>query len=389
MNLPARPPPASTHPRALDQIHAEVSSRAPESLFLSAAWFSACLECWADDARYDVLEIADEGQPPVWALLGRRTVMRHGMLPVRVIALNQSTLEPLDEPWIERNGFFGGQPEQFSRHLALLLERLEQDPDWDELRLGGLVDEHAQAALYQAARSHLACRLDIEQPSFSVDLEAVRTRHGGDYLAALSANTRQQLRRARRLVEQTQGPLVLEQAVSSTQAQAWFDLTGPLHRARWGGADDGPQASGGFDNRRFVAFHRRVIELEFAAGRIQYLRLRAGDAVLAYLYNFVVGDRVHFYLSGVNYELDPKTKPGMLAHWLAIESNLAAGRRRYDFLAGDARYKRNLCTDSSRTLWLVLQRPRWRLQFEASGRRLKRAVLGPPRPAAAGAAHAD
>lgn len=384
---PARTTRTSSRPSTPDQIQAEVSRRPPESLFLSAAWLSACFEGWRDGARYSVLELADEGRPPVWALLGRRTVVRHGVLPVRVVALNQSTVELLDQPWIERNGFFGGSPEQFGRHLALMLKTLERQSDWDELRLGGLVDEHAQVALYQAARSRLACRLDSEQPSFSVDLEAIRTQQGGDYLSALSANTRQQLRRARRLVEQTHGPVVIDQAASIAQALQWFELTGSLHRARWGGEDDDPHSSG-FDNHAFVAFHRRVIELTFPTGGIQYLRLRAGSKVLAYLYNFVAGDRVHFYLSGIDYS-DPKAKPGMLAHWLAIESNLAAGRRVYDFLAGDARYKRNLSTHRSRTLWLVLQRPRWRLQLEAFGGRVKRTVLGHARHDTAGAERAD
>ena len=138
---------------------------------------------------------------------------------------------------------------------------------------------------------------------------------------------------------------------------------------------DDPYSSG-FDNPSFVEFHRRLIELAFPTGGIQYLRLTAGETVLAYLYNFVSDGHVQFYLSGIDYGIDPSTKPGMLAHWLAIEHNLAAGRRIYDFLAGDARYKRSLSTGGDRTLWLVLQRPRWRLQLESFGRRVKRAALG-------------
>ena len=360
---------------AQGQVLSEVARRTPDSLFLSAAWLQASLDAWDGMARYDVVEVAQEGRPPVWAVIGRRTEVRHGVLPVRVIALNQSGIPSLDQPWIERNGFYGGTPETFGRHLALLLERLELDPGWDELRLGGLLESHAHDALYLAARGGLACRLEFEQPSFNVDLRKVRTEHGGDYLAMLSANTRQQLRRARRHAESALGPLRLEQAASREDALKWFDASGPLHRRRWGGASDDPYSSG-FDNPAFVAFHRRLIEIAFEGGGIQYLRLCAGDAVLAYLYNFVADTQVHFYLSGIDYGIDPSIKPGMLAHWYAIEHNLAAGMEVYDFLAGDARYKRSLSTGRDRTLWLVLQRPRWRLQLEGFARRMKRTLVG-------------
>jgi CelD/BcsL family acetyltransferase involved in cellulose biosynthesis len=116
--------------------------------------------------------------------------------------------------------------------------------------------------------------------------------------------------------------------------------------------------------------------LSFARNEVQYLRLRAGDTTFAYLYNFVCAGNAHFYLSGIDYSVGEQYRPGLLAHWLAIERNLSAGHHSYDFLAGDARYKRSLCTGQDRTVWLVLQRPRWRLQLEGFARRLKNRLPG-------------
>ena len=56
---------------------------------------------------------------------------------------------------------------------------------------------------------------------------------------------------------------------------------------------------------------------------MQYLRLSAGDRVLAYLYCFVSDGHVHFYLSGIDYSTGRQFRPGMLAHWLAIGFPLA------------------------------------------------------------------
>ena len=359
-------------------LRTDAAAATPDSLFLSEAWHSACLETWRDRVKFQEVTLTAQQMPggrPARALISRRVEIRHGFLPVRVIALNQSGSAILDQPWIERNGFFDAPPNGFPELLSQLLDRLAADQSWDEFKLGGLIAEHARETLYQAARHGLTARLDLEQPSFQIDLDLIRTRFGGDYLAGLSANTRQQLRRSRRLAERTLGELRLEEAVTLDQVFEWFNATGPLHRNRWGNPDRSAIESG-FANPEFVAFHQRLMRHAFPSGGIQYFRLNAGDTTLAYLYNFVKDRNIHFYLSGINYEVDSGIRPGMLAHWLAVEANLKAGKHVYDFLAGNARYKRSLSTGEDRTLWLVLQRSRARLQLEGLARRLKRSLSG-------------
>lgn len=370
-----RPPKGTVRDRtaAWPQVEAALAARQTDSVFRSAAWFRSCIETWGGRADWRVLELSSDEGHTAWALLGARTEIRHRFLPIRVLALGQAVDDALDQPWIEQNGFLGGEPADFSAHMGQLLDRLAAEQDWDELRLGGMSERDAQESMRLAGRAGLSVRLVIEQPTFDVDLEDVRTRHGGDYLSALSANTRQQLRRSRRLAEQRFGTLQVDLAASTEEALAWLDRTAPLHRARWAGAS-GESSESGFDNPAFVAFHRRLISHGFDAGAIEYLHVRAGDTTLAYLYNFVADNRVQFYLSGVDHRIDPALRPGLLAHWAAIERAFAAGRASYDFLAGDARYKRSLSTGSGRTLWLVLQRPRWRLKLEQAGRIAKRAL---------------
>lgn len=354
-------------------VEAALAARPPESVFRSAAWFRSCIETWGDRAAWRVLESTTDQGRTAWSLLGARTEIRHRVLPVRVLALGQAIDDALDQPWIEQNGFLGCDPGDFATHMGQLLDRLAGEHDWDELRLGGMSEGDAREAMRQAERVGLSVRLAIEQPTFDVDLDDVRSRHGGDYLAALSANTRQQLRRSRRHAEQTLGRLMVERAACTDEALDWLDRTAPLHRARWTG-NSGETAASGFDNPAFVAFHRRLISHGFETGAIEYLHVKAGETTLAFLYNFVACNHVQFYLSGVDHGIDPAMRPGLLAHWAAIEHALEGGRFSYDFLAGDARYKRSLSTGSGRTLWLVLQRPRWRLRLEQAGRLAKRAL---------------
>ncbi len=63
------------------------------------------------------------------------------------------------------------------------------------------------------------------------------------------------------------------------------------------------------------------------------------------------------------------------SHYLAIEHNLQHGAARYDFLAGDYRYKKSLGTHASEMIWAVVQRERLRFQAEDAFRRLKRRLL--------------
>ncbi|MBN9429711.1 MAG: GNAT family N-acetyltransferase [Burkholderiales bacterium] len=346
-----------------------------ESFFLSAPWLLTCLKNWQGEAQFRTLKL-DE-QQPAYALVGQGKQVRHRWLSVNVLALNQSTIRHLDQPWIERNGFFCSPASRFGPNLTHLLDLLEPQQDWDELRLSGLMSEDAELALTLAAQRGLAHRIEFDEPIYWVDLDRIRSHYGGDYLASRSTNTRQQLRRARRMAERELGPLRLEQASSTEQALEWFEITGPAHRSRWGD-DAGPDNTSGFDNPAFVAFHRDLIAEGMRESGIQYLRLKAGETTLAYLYNFVSNGHACFYLSGIDYSVDSKFKPGMLAHWMAIEHNLALGHHIYDFLAGGARYKRSLSTDQGRMLWVVLQRQRWKFALENLARRLKRSLMHQP-----------
>jgi CelD/BcsL family acetyltransferase involved in cellulose biosynthesis len=69
--------------------------------------------------------------------------------------------------------------------------------------------------------------------------------------------------------------------------------------------------------------------------------------------------------------LDEKMRPGLVAHWQAIEYCLASGLQSYDFLAGDNRYKRSLSSREYMQYWVYLQRPRLKLRTEQLARRLK------------------
>lgn len=374
-----------------------------ESFFLTRWWLEACLATWPAQAGHRVLVVGGAASPPdgveaarpggdatglagdgppALALLGSRTQRRHGWLSVRRLGLNEALDDDLDEPTMELNGFYGGNRQDFAHRFDALLGWLGAHRDWDELRVPGVLSARAAEVEALAQRHGLRVRAEKRAQTWWVDLERLRARGPGDWLDALSANTRQQLRRARRGIEKAHGPLGVAQAGSVGEALRWLDELADLHRARWAV----PGTRSGFDIPSFRAFHRGLVTQAFGSGGVQMLRIAAGDEPLGWLYNLVLDGHVHFLMSGIDYARFERFKPGMLAHQAAIGHNLDAGARIYDFLAGSQRYKASFATDGDTQHWLVLWRPRPGLVLEDCLRRARQRWRASRQPRAGSAA---
>ena len=157
------------------------------------------------------------------------------------------------------------------------------------------------------------------------------------FLESLSSNSRAQIRKSMRLYEKI-GKLTIDLAKNSDELSQWFEHLNQLHMKRWGNSDEGS----GFSNPWFVSFHSALLNDGLKGGEAELLRIKAGDSVLGYLYNFVFKGHIYFYLSGFNFNDDPKLKPGLVSHCLAISYYSQLGNNCYDFMGGDARYKRSL-----------------------------------------------
>lgn len=347
------------------------TGRVGGSFFTGPHWLGAAAAIWPSNASVRAASLTSpDGTLLAAAFLGAGVRTRGGAR-VHVLALNESLHPGLDETYVELNGFAGAGPEAYPALLDCLLAELMTVQVWDEFRVSGLLPEAAAATREIARRHGLMVHLFNVKPTYWVDLDAVRTAHAGDFYASVSANTRQQVRRALRALEKDVGKVVLERASTVAMAREWFLAAGPLHRARWAGGAGA--VYGGFDNPHFVGFHTTLIDRSFDDDAIHMWRVRAGERVFAYLYNFFDAGCSYFYLSGVDYTIGEKYKPGIVAHVLAIERYLAEGARKYDFMAGANRYKSSLATHESTQEWLVLQRPRLVLRAEALARRLRSA----------------
>jgi CelD/BcsL family acetyltransferase involved in cellulose biosynthesis len=153
-------------------------------------------------------------------------------------------------------------------------------------------------------------------------------------LAAMARVARHELRRKLRRAEAS-GPLRLEHMPLE---RATIDRFIDLHQARWGRSGLFADTDDGERSRRFI---RRLTELEAEAGagtRLLLTEVAVGDRVIASTVAFDDGVTCYFYNAGLNPSAR-ELSPGVVATALLIRDRLAAGRRRFDFLRGDERYK--------------------------------------------------
>lgn len=161
------------------------------------------------------------------------------------------------------------------------------------------------------------------------------------YLAEISANTRQQARRAMRAAERVGARFEL---ASGNDLDAFFSDLVRLHQSRWT-AEGKP---GCFAAKRFTEFHRQLAQKWVPTGRAVLARLSLGASVYAVLYGFITRSRFDFYQSGIKHtETDPFDSPGTTAHLLLMKALSEQGVLAYDFLRGSHSYKQRLATRSN------------------------------------------
>jgi CelD/BcsL family acetyltransferase involved in cellulose biosynthesis len=336
------------------------------SPYLAPGWVRTFVETFADELPTTQL-VVRSGQDVVEGMcLFTHRVDHRALVPLRRWYLNTAGERGVDSVVVEHNAILSAWGSE-ARVYAEIAEFLERAP-LDELVLLGATED----AVLRFCEALPLWRPQIEwRESPYVDLEAIRA-SGGDHLAAVSRNTREQIRRSLRQYRES-GTLRVDEAGSVNEALAMFDEMVVLHQARWQRLGQ----SGGFATDVRRKFHRNFVRRAHADGHVLFLRVVDGEGTLGVLYNLVANGHVCFYQSGLRYGTDSRLKPGLVAHHLAIAHCLTSGHRQYDFLPSapsEGRYKLSLATDSYRLGTVILQRPGWRRRWFEWARTIRRGL---------------
>lgn len=353
----------------LEQRWRDLAASAPHSFFLSWQWISTWLRCMPPAIKPMLLVVSSNGRPVATAILVKRTIWRHGLIPVRTWVLNATGSRRFDSICTEHNGLLADAQHQDSAWDEVLDYFATRDQDWDEFQLDGVPPSLADAW----ARKGMALRqtrLDIGR---FLDLEGVRS--SGSCIRTLAPRVRTRLRHTLGAVERRFGPATITAPATVREAHGFFAELKELHIKRW----RGQRHSDAFDIPFFERFHNNLIDRCFSEGLVQLARVRAGATTLGLLYNFIYQGRVSFYQSGINYAAAERGDSiGLLVHALLIDHNARQGHSIYDMLAGDAQYKRALAGLTVPLWWGELQAERRKLRAAGvvtSGLHRLRAVM--------------
>ena len=335
----------------LGELWRDLEARADGSFFQSWAWVGC--EAAQRFPNPLLVQARENGVTVALGLFNRRRRFGRSLL-----LLTESGLARHDAVFVEHNGLLveGGRDDALLRGcLAQVVNRggsCSLRGTAGNVVLSGVPEPYVAAA-GDGAR-HVKIRAVTPAPF--IDLTRIRAT-GETYLAQLGSNTRYQLRRSRRRYEAA-GPLALYRAASVEEAHDFLSRLAALHQRHWRTRGK----PGAFANPAFEQFHRTLIARAFPCGAIDLLRISCAERPVGYLYNFRYRGTVYAYQSGFDYaQAERHQRPGLSCHHLAIEKYLAEGAARYDFLAGDDRYKSSLATGAVSLYWLELRRQRaWR-----------------------------
>ena len=310
---------------ALEGPWRDLEQRSACSFFQSWTWVG----CLAGERFPDpvLVEATESGRTVALGLFNRVG---------RRLFLGENGSARLDCPYVEQNGILteAGREEDLTERCLRALVRSRH------VVLSG-VGEPTVAA---ARRAGGLAAVRRGQPSPYVDLAAIRE-SGGGYLAGRSANTRQQVRRSDRLY----APVVRQCAATADAAHTMLEEMAVLHQAAW--RERGKPGS--FAEPFFGRFHHALIDRGFPPGQIALEKFSSGGAIIGILYNFVWRGQMLAYQSGFSFRQDDShAKPGLTCHHSAIEAALLGGFGRYDFLAGEDRYKRSLADSFHPQFWV-------------------------------------
>lgn len=345
--------------QVLENIWFAIESEGSLPFFLSWAWISCWLKTYTPIVIATVAKVNDE--PVAVGLFTDSIQKRRGFITAQQFRLNQIGDKIKDQIWIEYNDFIclEGHREQA---IGACLKALDHNCSWDEIVLSNMNLERANKITKLIAHS----TQDSQRPCYAVDLKSIR-QSNSNYLKSLTANTRYQIRRSKRLYEKKYGAIKMTSADNMEQALEFFHQAGPFHILRW--------SDSGYQNEQFVKFHENLIRSSFDDGQVKLLKIRAGNETIAIMYYHLINNSVYFYLHGLLYEPNSKLKPGLVAHTIATEFFLSQGVDKYDFMGGYSQYKEQLADLSDYLVTVTIQRPRSRFKIERLARNIKKRIV--------------
>ncbi|MDH4222631.1 MAG: GNAT family N-acetyltransferase [candidate division Zixibacteria bacterium] len=216
--------------------------------------------------------------------------------------------------------------------LSIFFRYLRENPkEWDLLDLTDLSEKSNAIYFIQIWSSENTYLFSVN--TWTICPYASLPDNWEAFLKQLSANSRKDIRRQLRLLDESKKinfSIVKNRDMVIPSMEKLFCL----HTKRWSTIGE----EGVFQRDRFTGFHRKIAQLFFDKGWLLIFELSADKRFIAIYYNFLYSNRIYSYQSGIDSAWD-NFSPGTVALSLTIKSAILNGIKEFDFLRGDAPYK--------------------------------------------------
>lgn len=319
------------------------------SFFHSWEW----LETWLLVYKPELLVVSAKhgGITVALGLFGKSRETRHFLVQANQLRLFQTGNPQEDQIWVEFNHLLCHPDHLEDATKACLSTLLSQQSLCDEIVLSMVPESYARSLL----KTYNHSVISLSTPTYRTNLQLLSAKKI-HYLDSLSQNTRYQVNYAKRKYEKLYGALKLSFAKNIARALEYWEEAGKLHTIRW--------HDSGFQNPKFINFHKEFIVKNFDTGMIDMVKITAGNHLVAIIYNIIYKQQVYFYLQGLNYEKDGKLKSGLTAHSMLIEHYLQQKMEAYNFMGGYSQYKEQLSQISENLLIIKIQKPLLKFRIE-------------------------
>ena len=328
------------------------------SLASSASWVECWLDAYGDLVPHRFLVMEQSGMPRGIALIDSGRDKKLGPFPIRTVHLGTAGEPQLGSVCVEYNRLLveSSHAEEFHRGIR---DSIESDLSWEQFVLDGF----SESDLVPWTKLYPDAAIRSRESKY-FDLKDARENER-DVLASLGKSTRSNLRR--RLKKY--GDLECEWASSLDRAEDIFSELIKLHQARWNAVGQ----PGAFANDRFRRFQEQAVSRLFTEQRAVLFRVRHQNVTVGCLLLLVDRNRLLDYLSGFA-PFDEKPSPGLITHYLCLQSAYERGYDAYDFLVGDKQHKSNLSTHTNQLCWMSVTRPSWKSKTVETVREVKRTL---------------
>lgn len=219
--------------------------------------------------------------------------------------------------------------EDRERVLAAVGSHLrERSSEWDAL----FVDKLPEESLTEAALGAAGLRIGWQARSPSPRIELPQT--FDDFLARLSSNRRQKIRRNLRVIDS--GELTVNVVSDPDRLKAAIDRWQALRVQWWAHRERALQAEHG--SARFLTFTQEVVAALVPLGLAVVWEVRYRDEDIGVAINFLDDTSFYYWLWGFDLCV-AKLRPGHVLLAYGIRWSVETGRRYFDFMIGDEAYK--------------------------------------------------